>query len=146
TTVTVEAGPVPEPTSVELVADEAVAGEEITLTARVTPADAAGQVRFTVDGREHLVPVVDGVATLVHTPGEPGRYTVRAEFVPADPDVHAPSEETGTLVVVEEDDDDNEVTDPPASGSGSLSLTAFIGSIALGSVLHGSGSLASLGS
>ncbi|MCT2237975.1 Ig-like domain-containing protein, partial [Dietzia cinnamea] len=147
TTVTVEAGPVPEPTSVELVADEAVAGEEITLTARVTPADAAGQVRFTVDGREHLVPVVDGVATLVHTPGEPGRYTVRAEFVPADPDAHAPSEETGTLVVVNEDeDDDNEVTDPPASGSGSLSLTAFIGSIALGSVMHGSGSLASLGS
>ncbi|MFI8696296.1 beta strand repeat-containing protein [Dietzia maris] len=147
TTVTVEAGPVTEPTSVELVADEAVAGEENTLTARVTPADAAGQVRFTVDGREHLVPVVDGVATLVHTPGEPGRYTVRAEFVPADPDAHAPSEETGTLVVVDEDeDDDNEVTDPPASGSGSLSLTAFIGSIALGSVLHGSGSLASLGS
>ncbi|MFS4490089.1 beta strand repeat-containing protein [Dietzia kunjamensis] len=146
TTVTVEAGPVREPTSVELVADEAVAGEEITLTARVTPADAAGQVRFTVDGREHLVPVVDGVATLVHTPGEPGRYTVRAEFIPADTDAHAPSEETGTLVVVEEDDDDNEVTDPPASGSGSLSLTAFIGSIALGSVLHGSGSLASLGS
>ena len=147
TTVTVEAGPVTEPTSVELVADEAVAGEENTLTARVTPADAAGQVRFTVDGREHLVPVVGGVATLVHTPGEPGRYTVRAEFVPADPDAHAPSEETGTLVVVDEDeDDDNEVTDPPASGSGSLSLTAFIGSIALGSVLHGSGSLASLGS
>ncbi|MGX1768591.1 Ig-like domain repeat protein [Dietzia sp. NPDC055343] len=142
TTVTVEAGPVTEPTSVELVADDAVAGEEITLTARVTPADAAGQVRFTVDGREHLVPVVDGVATLVHTPGEPGRYTVRAEFIPADTDAHAPSEETGTLVVV----DDNEVTDPPASGSGSLSLTAFIGSIALGSVLHGSGSLASLGS
>ncbi|WP_159149304.1 beta strand repeat-containing protein [Dietzia lutea] len=130
-----------EPTSVELDAGTVETGEEITLTATITPSGAEGHVRFTVDGDERLVPVVDGVAPLAFTAGERGTYTVRAEFVPADPDAYAPSAVTETLTVI---DDDDPGTDPEEPATGSLGLVGLVASIAIG--LGSSGSLGSLGS
>ena len=144
-TVDVEAEVVAEPTSVEVNAGSAEPGQEVTLTATVSPTDAEGQVRFTVDGEEHLVPVVDGVATLVHTAGETGTYTVRAEFLPADPEAYAPSEDTDTLTV-SEDDDPGIDPGPGEPTTGSLSVIGVIGSIGIGIHSASSGSLAALGS
>lgn len=143
-TVDVRAAVTAEPTSIDLDAGTADAGEEITLTATVSPAEAEGEVRFTIDGVEHLVPVVDGVATLVHVAGERGSYTVRAEFVPTDPAAYGPSEKTATLTVLGDEQDPG--TDPAEPTIGSLSLAGLIGSVGIGVALHSSGSLASLGS
>ena len=143
TTVTVEGAAVAEDTSVSLDAPDAEAGEEITLTAEVTPADAEGAIRFTIDGEDHLVPLVDAVATLTHVAGERGSYTVRAQFVPADPDAHSPSEATEILTVV---DDSGTGPDPGANDptTGSLTFVGLVASLAIG--VGSSGSLGSLGS
>ncbi|WP_295648112.1 Ig-like domain-containing protein [uncultured Dietzia sp.] len=142
TTVIVEGEAVAEDTSVSLDAPDAEAGEEITLTAEVTPADAEGAIRFTINGEDHLVPLVDGVATLTHVAGERGSYTVRAQFVPADPDAHSPSEATEILTVVDDGDPGtgpDPGTDEPTTGS-----LAFVGLVA--SLAIGAGSSESLGS
>ncbi|WP_230929777.1 Ig-like domain-containing protein [Dietzia aurantiaca] len=145
TTVTVEGEVVAEDTSVSLAAPDAEAGEEITLTAEVTPADAEGAIRFTINGEDHLVPLVDGVATLTHVAGGRGSYTVRAQFVPADPDVHSPSEAIETLTVVD-DGDPGTGPDPGADEptTGSLAFVGLVASLAIGA--GSSGSLGSLGS
>nr|WP_165001077.1 Ig-like domain repeat protein [Dietzia sp. oral taxon 368] len=140
-TVQVESDVEAVPTTVELDAGTAEPGREVTITARVTPADAQGQVRFTVNGVARTVPVVNGVATLVHVAGEQGEYTVLAEFLPADPGAYAPGEATETLIV---DEDADPGTDPQEPSTGSLSIIGLFGS--LGLALHSSGSLGSLGS
>ncbi|MFC4754187.1 Ig-like domain-containing protein [Dietzia aurantiaca] len=145
TTVTVEGEAVAEDTSVSLDAPDAEAGEEITLTAEVTPADAEGAIRFTIEGEDHLVPLVDGVATLTHVAGGRGSYTVRAQFVPADPDAHSPSEAIEILTVVD-DGDPGTGPDPGADEptTGSLAFVGLVASLAIGA--GSSGSLGSLGS
>ena len=142
--VVVQADAVAEVTSLALDSGTAEAGAEVTLTATVDPADAEGTVRFTIDGVERIVPVIDGVATLVHVAGERGSYTVRAEFLPTDPEAYAPSTDTETLTVTDESDPG---TDPGVPAAGSLSLIGLIGSIGSAGVgLHSAVSLGSLGS
>ncbi len=74
-------------TSTELKSDVASvrAGDEVTLTANVTPADQAGSVRFsngsTVLGE--AVEVANGVATLQTSELPVGANEITAEFVPA---------------------------------------------------------------
>ena len=78
-------------------------GESVTLTARITPAEntdvAAGEVIFTVEGRDVSVDVADNVASLEVIPDRGGEFPVKARFVPAD-DTQTPAEAEGTLRVV----------------------------------------------
>ncbi len=78
-------------------------GESVTLTARITPAEntdvAAGEVIFTVEGRDVSVDVADDVASLEVIPDRGGEFPVKARFVPAD-DTQTPAEAEGTLRVV----------------------------------------------
>lgn len=73
-----------------LPADTAVAGTPVTLTATVTPGDAAGTVEFTdVSGASPTpvgapVTVVNGSATLTTSALAVGTRQLRAQFVPAD--------------------------------------------------------------
>ncbi len=74
-------------TSTELKSDVASvrAGDEVTLTANVTPADQAGSVRFS-NGSTALgeaVEVTNGVATLQTSELPVGANEITAEFVPA---------------------------------------------------------------
>lgn len=78
-------------------------GESVPLTARITPAEntdvAAGEVIFTVEGRDVSVDVADNVASLEVIPDRGGEFPVKARFVPAD-DTQTPAEAEGTLRVV----------------------------------------------
>ena len=116
-------------------------GEDATLVVDVRPADAAGQVRFTIDDDTVTAPVEDGTATLAQLPSQPGEYTVLIEFLPADPDAYAPSSATTTITVTDDDPEPQEPSDP---GTGSLTGVGLVAVI--GSMIAGSGSLGSLGS
>lgn len=60
---------------------------------------AAGEVIFTVEGRDVSVDVADNVASLEVIPDRSGEFPVKARFVPAD-DTQTPAEAEGTLRVV----------------------------------------------
>lgn len=67
-------------------------GDEVTLTATVTPTEAAGQVRFTADDDEvGTATVTEGTATLVVDDLPVGEHALRAAFTPTDPDQFAAS-------------------------------------------------------
>ena len=107
------------------------AGEQIVLTANVTPPNASGSVAF-YDGEALIgtAPVVNGVATFEWTPDAEGARTIRAEFTPAGN--FLASQGTTQAVVTpqpvdEEPEPEPEPTDPGASGSLG-SLTGSLGS------------------
>ncbi|WP_330175787.1 Ig-like domain-containing protein [Streptomyces sp. NBC_01498] len=68
-------------------------GAEVTLTAAVTPGDAAGKVTF-LDGTEVLgaVDVASGTAELKTSALAAGDHTLTATFTPADPAAYLPSD------------------------------------------------------
>ena len=116
------------------------------------PEGTINYIRLSYDKHTHYTVIltrekcelIDGVATLVHVAGERGSYTVRAEFLPTDPEAYAPSTDTETLTVTDESDPG---TDPGVPAAGSLSLIGLIGSIGSAGVgLHSAVSLGSLGS
>ncbi|RVW02144.1 Ig-like domain-containing protein [Rhodococcus xishaensis] len=63
----------------------ATTGEQVELTAQVSPAEAQGTVAFSVDGAPvgDPVEVVGGAAVLSHAFGAAGEYSVTAEFTAA---------------------------------------------------------------
>ncbi|MFD0584034.1 substrate-binding domain-containing protein [Dactylosporangium darangshiense] len=81
----------------------------VTLTARVSPSTAAGQVQFH-DGCDSVcsyihpigapVPVVNGVAELTTTFSDYGRHLITAAFTPADSDVSLPSASAQPFVIM----------------------------------------------
>lgn len=78
-------------------------GEQITLTATVTPANAAGSVGF-FDGATSLgapVPVgTDGTATAPFSSTVPGPHSLTAKFEPTDPNAFAESTSSPVMVTV----------------------------------------------
>ncbi|MFN3600179.1 MAG: Ig-like domain repeat protein [Dietzia sp.] len=102
-------------------------GEDVTLAAEVLPVEAAGVVRFTIDGVEYTSPVVDGVATLVHRPAEPGVYEVLVGFEPTDADAFAPSSTTTTVTVT----DGADPAEPITGSLGTLDLVMLLESLAV---------------
>ncbi|QGS34891.1 Ig-like domain repeat protein [Corynebacterium xerosis] len=78
-------------------------GESVTLEARVIPAEntetAAGQVIFTIEGRDIPADVADNRAAIEVIPDRGGDFPVKARFVPAD-ETQTPAEAEGTLTVV----------------------------------------------
>ncbi|AYJ32998.1 Ig-like domain repeat protein [Corynebacterium xerosis] len=78
-------------------------GESVTLEARVIPAEntetAAGQVIFTIEGRDIPADVADNRAAIEVIPDRGGDFPVKARFVPAD-ETQTPAEAAGTLTVV----------------------------------------------
>jgi hypothetical protein len=78
-----------------------VAGEEVTFTTSISPADARGWVDFvhqtgSIDG----VAVVDGTATLVTSVLPIGTHLVTATFLPDDDQLFAPTTSGGVSVTV----------------------------------------------
>ncbi|MFD5868003.1 Ig-like domain repeat protein [Corynebacterium sp. NPDC060344] len=78
-------------------------GETVTLTAEVVPAEntenAAGQVIFTIEGRDIPADVADNRASIEVIPDRGGEFPVKARFVPAD-ETQTPAEAEATLTVV----------------------------------------------
>ncbi|MFD8879738.1 Ig-like domain repeat protein [Corynebacterium xerosis] len=78
-------------------------GETATLSAEVIPAEntenAAGQVIFTIEGRDIPADVADNRASIEVIPDRGGEFPVKARFVPAD-ETQTPAEAEGTLTVV----------------------------------------------
>ncbi|WP_175934386.1 Ig-like domain-containing protein [Corynebacterium sp. Marseille-P4321] len=67
-------------------ATDAPEAQDVTITATVTPQGAAGTVRFLEGGNElATITVADGKAELTRS-WTPGTHTIRAEFIPAQPD------------------------------------------------------------
>ncbi|OEY24157.1 hypothetical protein A0K93_02005 [Corynebacterium sp. BCW_4722] len=67
-------------------ATDAPEAQDVTITATVTPQGAAGTVRFFEGGNElATITVADGKAELTRS-WTPGTHTIRAEFIPAQPD------------------------------------------------------------
>lgn len=86
-------------TNLELDAVEILSGDTLSATARVTPADAEGDIEFAVNGQTQTLPLVDGTATAEFTLDSPGDATVTATFIPADPARYATSSDTETVSV-----------------------------------------------
>ncbi|MFO6504788.1 Ig-like domain repeat protein [Corynebacterium freneyi] len=78
-------------------------GETVTLSAEVLPAEntetAAGQVIFTIEGRDIPADVADNRASIEVIPDRGGEFPVKARFVPAD-ETQTPAEAAGTLTVI----------------------------------------------
>ncbi|MDK8768930.1 Ig-like domain repeat protein [Corynebacterium freneyi] len=78
-------------------------GETVTLSAEVIPAEntenAAGQVIFTIEGRDIPADVADNRAAIEVIPDRGGEFPVKARFVPAD-NTQTPAEAEGTLRVI----------------------------------------------
>ena len=78
-------------------------GETVTLSAKVIPAEntetAAGQVIFTIEGRDIPADVEGNSASIEVIPDRGGEFPVKARFLPAD-DTQTPAEAEGTLRVV----------------------------------------------
>ncbi|MFE6978769.1 Ig-like domain-containing protein [Streptomyces sp. NPDC057682] len=96
--------PAPVATTTALTAAPAApapAGAEITLTAAVTPATAAGRVTF-LDGATPLgtADTASGTATLRTTALARGAHTLTASFAPADTAAYAASASTATAYTV----------------------------------------------
>ena len=77
-------------------------GEDVTLTATVTPATAVGTVQFLADGEPigDAVSVADGTATLTTTDLELGGHLMRAQFTPERADSFDPSSSPAQLYVI----------------------------------------------
>lgn len=114
-------------TAVEVSPEITRVGEDSTLQANVTPADAAGTVTFTVEGETYPVEVVDGVATAVHQFSATGEIPVTAEFTPADTNRYAPSTGQATANVQSEATETNLELDAVEILSGdTISATASV--------------------
>lgn len=78
-------------------------GETVTLSAEISPAEntesAAGQVIFTIEGRDIPATVDGNRASIEVIPDRGGEFPVKARFVPADA-TQTPAEAEGTLKVV----------------------------------------------
>ncbi|BDZ39108.1 HtaA domain-containing protein [Microbacterium suwonense] len=76
-------------------------GENVTLTATVSPASAAGAVTF-LDGDDSLgtVAVADGIATLNTSALASGEHQLTASFAPEDSDAHLASTSAPVTVTV----------------------------------------------
>lgn len=108
TTVTVNPAPPVTPekhdTAVLLAGPSKVTtGEDIDLTALVTPANAAGTVTFH-NGTDTIgtAPVMDGKATFTVKDLPKGSYQFKATFTPADTAAFNPSESTHSAIVADE--------------------------------------------
>lgn len=125
-----EADPGAEATSTSLATIPTTAtGEQVALTATVTPQNASGSVAF-YDGQTLIgtATVVNGVATYEWTPDTEGSRTIRAEFTPSGN--FLASQATTQAVITpqafdEEPAPEPEPSDPVASGS----LGALTGSL-----------------
>lgn len=114
-------------TTVEVSPEIARVGEDSTLQANVTPADAAGTVAFAVEGETYTVEVVDGVATAVHQFGATGEIPVTAEFTPADTNRYSSSTGQATANVQSETTETNLELDAVEILSGdTISATARV--------------------
>ena len=114
-------------TAVEVSPAIARVGEDSTLQATVTPADAAGTVTFSVEGESYTVEVVDGVATAVHQFGATGEIPVTAEFTPADTNRYSSSNGQATANVQSEATETNLELDAVQIISGdTISATARV--------------------
>lgn len=101
----VDTGPVAVATTTDLAitpAGPVESGAEVTLTATVAPAAAAGNVEFkrgaTVIG---TAPVASGSATLTTTSLPIGTHSITASFVPASPAAYQPSTSSAKSITVE---------------------------------------------
>jgi Big-like domain-containing protein len=77
-------------------------GQQITLTATVTPTNAVGAVEF-FDGSTSLgapVPVASGTATMPFSSTVPGPHSLTAKFEPTDPNAFAESTSSPVMVTV----------------------------------------------
>lgn len=114
-------------TTVEVTPEIARVGEDSTLRANVTPADAAGTVTFTVEGESYFVDVADGEATAVHQFGATGEIPVTAQFTPTDTNRYASSTGQTTANVQTEATETNLELDAVEVISGdTLSATARV--------------------
>lgn len=114
-------------TAVEVTPEIARVGEDSTLRANVTPADAAGTVTFTVEGETYTVDVADGEATAVHQFGATGEVPVTAQFTPNDTNRYASSAGQTTASVQTEATETNLELDAVEVISGdTLSATARV--------------------
>ena len=91
--------PVETQTTLVVVPEEIEEGELVTVTATVTPAEAAGVVEFDVAGQPSTVNVVNGVASTTATLDVAGEYGVTANFVPSNPGAYNPSSASSTVTV-----------------------------------------------
>ncbi|MFD2392889.1 hypothetical protein ACFSSF_02375 [Dietzia aerolata] len=89
-------------TNLELDAVEIISGDTISATATVTPADANGDVQFTVGDQSQTVPVTAGTASTEFTLDVPENATVTATFLPANPQRYTSSTDTETVMVSSE--------------------------------------------
>ena len=71
-------------------------GDQITATARLTPAAATGHVVFTVDGQTQRIPVTGGEAQATFQLITSGEKTVLAAFEPANPARYTTSQDEET--------------------------------------------------
>ncbi|MFD0742368.1 Ig-like domain-containing protein [Phytohabitans flavus] len=102
----VDTGPVVEDTTTDLAVSPATveSGEEVTLTATVAPATAAGTVQFKRGAAGTVIgtaPVNAGVATLTTTSLPVGTHSITAAFTPGNPALFKPSTSTAKTVTVE---------------------------------------------
>ncbi|MGX1770138.1 Ig-like domain repeat protein [Dietzia sp. NPDC055343] len=89
-------------TDLELDAVKIISGDTLSVTARVAPADAVGDVEFVVDGQTQTIPLVGGVATAEFTLDAPTDATLTATFVPTNPDRYTTSSDTESVSVTAE--------------------------------------------
>ena len=132
------AGPVETTTTVAATASEITEGDEVTLSATVAPAAAAGTVQFT-NGEADLgepVTVTNGAAELKVTDLPVGAHRIAAEFAPEDAEAFAPSASTNevTVTVSERVVADPKITvtpsedlDPAVENTLTVEGTGFVG-------------------
>ncbi|MCT1641555.1 Ig-like domain repeat protein, partial [Dietzia cinnamea] len=101
--------------------------EPTTLTARVTPAAAAGTVTVTVDGQTYTADVSGGVATVAHTFTTAGEHAVKAAFAPTNADRYDGSTGQGTVTVESEATATDLTLDPiQVTAGGTIQATAAV--------------------
>ena len=130
--------PVSTTTTVAATASEITEGDEVTLSATVAPAAAAGTVQFT-NGEANLgepVTVTNGAAELKVTDLPVGAHRIAAEFTPEEAEVFAPSASTNevTVTVSEQVVADPKITvtpshdlDPAVENTLTVEGTGFVG-------------------
>ena len=99
--ITVIPGPVETQTTLVVVPEELEEGELVTVTATVTPSDAAGVIEFDVAGQLSSVNVVNGEAVATVTLDVAGEHDITADFIPTDEADFLPSSATGSITVTE---------------------------------------------